>query len=144
MSSPIEIVSYVFLIKRGEGGVTKVGVIVNQMATEASAVSLDNEQTFLTPQNGNTTIGSPKLFRNIFLAPDPFPLIFMFISFARALIVPPSCGRARVCRCKTCTFWTSAGRQAHPTYLTLRSYGMMGEGWTNLSFRLIYVDMATG
>ena len=30
---------------------------MNQMATEASAVSLDNEQTFLTPQNGSTTIG---------------------------------------------------------------------------------------
>ena len=44
MSSPIEIVSYVLLL-RGGGGVTKVGVIVNQMATEASAVSLDNEQT---------------------------------------------------------------------------------------------------
>ena len=29
---------------------------MNQMATEASAVSLDNEQTFLTPQNGSTTI----------------------------------------------------------------------------------------
>ena len=41
---------YVLLL-RGGGGVTKVGVIVNQMATEASAVSLDNEQTFLTPQN---------------------------------------------------------------------------------------------
>ena len=48
------------IIKRGRG-VTKVGVIVNQMATEASAVSLDNEQTFLTPQNGSTTIGSTKI-----------------------------------------------------------------------------------
>ena len=60
MLTPIEIVSYVLLL-RGEGGVTKVGVIVNQTATEASAVSLDNEQTFLTPQNGSTTIGSTKI-----------------------------------------------------------------------------------
>ena len=65
MSSPIEIVSYVLLL-RGGGGVTKVGVIVNQMATEASAVSLDNEQTFLTPQNGNTTIGSTKIISKYF------------------------------------------------------------------------------
>ena len=60
MSSPIEIASYVLLL-RGGGRVTKVGVIVNQMATEVSAVSLDNGQTFLTPQNGNATIGSTKI-----------------------------------------------------------------------------------
>jgi hypothetical protein len=34
---------------------------VNQMATEASAVSLGKGQTFLTPQNGNATIGSTKI-----------------------------------------------------------------------------------
>ena len=62
MSSPIEIASYLLLL-RGGGGVTKVGVIVNQMATEASAVSFDNDdgQTFLTPHNGNATIGSTKI-----------------------------------------------------------------------------------
>ena len=41
------------------------------MFSEASAVSLDNGQTFLTPQNGNATIGSTKKNRNNCLAPDP-------------------------------------------------------------------------
>ena len=61
MSSPIEIVMFYYC--KGGGGVTvtRAGVIVNQMATEASAVSLDNEQTFLTQQNGNATIGSTKI-----------------------------------------------------------------------------------
>ena len=54
--APFEIVMFYYF------KVTKVGVIVNQMATEASAVSFDNDdgQTFLTPQNGNATIGSTK------------------------------------------------------------------------------------
>ena len=52
-----------FYYCKGGGGVTvtRAGVIVNQMATEASAVSLDNGQTFLTQQNGNATIGSTKI-----------------------------------------------------------------------------------
>jgi hypothetical protein len=59
MSSPIEIVMFYYC--KGGGGVTRAGVIVNQMATEASAVSLGKGQTFLTPQNGNATIGSTKI-----------------------------------------------------------------------------------
>ena len=46
MSSPIEIVMSYYC--KGGGGVTRAGVIVNQMATEVSAVSLDNGQTCLT------------------------------------------------------------------------------------------------
>ena len=41
--APFEIVMFYYF------KVTKVGVIVNQMATEASGVSLDNGHTFLTP-----------------------------------------------------------------------------------------------
>jgi len=45
--APFEIVMFYYF--KGGGRVTKVGVIVNQMVTEASGVSLDNGQTFLTP-----------------------------------------------------------------------------------------------